>query len=115
MATQPAKVNVRSIGDLEDLANVILASAKTVKSFLSENNIPAPSFSADAPSIFPDCPQRVQEARNQLLDASKKIHQLALGPIDHLFDYMCSVCPASSLVKPTSIMQWLTCSLVQHW
>lgn len=98
MANQAAKLNVRTVDDLEDLANVILASAKTVKSFLSDNKIPAPSFSADAPSSFPECPQGVREARSQLLDASKKIHQLALGPIDHLFDYSCSVCPAFSLI-----------------
>lgn len=98
MANQTAKLNVRAINDLEDLANVILASAKIVKSFLSDNNIPAPSFSVDAPSSFPECPQGVRDARSQLLDASKKIHQLALGPIDHLFDYSCSVCPASSLI-----------------
>lgn len=92
MENQAVKVNVRAIDDLEDLANVILASAKTVKSFLSDNNIPPPSFSVDAPSSFPDCPHDVREARSQLLDASKKIQQLALGPIDHLFDYSCSVC-----------------------
>ncbi|KAI7788544.1 O-methyltransferase [Diaporthe eres] len=90
MANQAAKLNVRAIDDLEDLANVILASAKTVKSFLSDNKIPAPSFSVGAPSTFPECPQDVRDARNQLLDASKKLHQLALGPIDHLIDYSCS-------------------------
>ncbi|KAG8168186.1 hypothetical protein KVR01_003875 [Diaporthe batatas] len=90
MSNEAEKLNVRSIGDLEDLGNVILASAKTVKSFLLDNNLPTLSFSSGAPPSFPDCPQHVREARNQLLDASKKIHQLALGPIDHLFEYMCS-------------------------
>lgn len=101
MATQAAKLNIRAIDDLEDLANVILASAKTIKSFLTDNNIPAPSFSADAPSSFPECPHGVREARSQLLDASKKINQLALGPIDHLSDYSCTVCPASSIISRT--------------
>lgn len=108
MAAEAEKLNVRSIGDLEDLANVILASAKAVKSFLSDNNMPPPSFSSDAPSSFPDCPQDVQEARSQLLDASKKIHQLALGPIDHLFEYMCSVCLAPSCVQLSITMMLLT-------
>lgn len=98
MATQAVNFNVRAIDDLEDLANVILVNAKTVKSFLSDHNIPPPSFSVDAPSSFPECPQGVREARSQLLDASKKIHQLALGPTDHLFDYSFSVRRVSSLV-----------------
>lgn len=98
MATQAVNFNIRAIDDLEDLANVILANAKTLKSFFMDNNIPAPSFSVDAPSSFPESPQGVREARSQLLDASKNIHQLVLGPIDHLFDYSFSVCRASSLV-----------------
>lgn len=98
MANSATGPNVRKIDDLEDLANVILASAKTVKSFLSDNQIPAPSFSVDAPPSFPECPQDVLEARSQLFDASKKINQLTLGPIDHLLEYSCSVWPAPSLI-----------------
>ncbi|KAK2614108.1 hypothetical protein N8I77_000963 [Diaporthe amygdali] len=89
MADLAGNLNIRAIDDLEDLANVILANAKTVKSFLSNNNIPPPSFSVDAPLSFPDSPRNVREARSQLLDASKKIQQLVMGPRDHLFWYSC--------------------------
>lgn len=112
MESPAGNTNVRSIDDIEDLANVILANAKTVKSFLSGNELPAPSFSVDAPFSFPDCPQDVRKARSQLLDASKKIQQLALGPIDHLFWYSCSVCPSSTLVSYDNPL--LTVFPVQH-
>lgn len=99
MADLAGNLNIRAIDDLEDLANVILANAKTVKSFLSNNNIPPPSFSVDAPLSFPDSPRNVREARSQLLDASKKIQQLVMGPRDHLFWYSCLVCPCYSLTS----------------
>ncbi|KAK3059749.1 hypothetical protein LTS18_010133, partial [Coniosporium uncinatum] len=71
------------LDDLEHLAALISSSAKTVKTFLTTNNIPQPSFHIDAPLGFPsDAPEDVQDARRNLREASKRIHDLATGPIE---------------------------------
>ncbi|KAL9084818.1 MAG: hypothetical protein Q9165_007886 [Trypethelium subeluteriae] len=65
---------------LEDLAQKIANSAKIVSEHLSSNNLPQPSFDAGAPLQWPKLPSEVFEARNELRDASKKLHDLATGP-----------------------------------
>lgn len=89
--------DIRSLDDLEGLADIISSNAKIIKGFFTEAQIPALSFNQNAPLGFPDSPSQVQEARQKLLDASKKINQLVAGPIDHLTWY-CGI--VSNLYNP---------------
>ncbi|KAF2235900.1 S-adenosyl-L-methionine-dependent methyltransferase [Viridothelium virens] len=65
---------------LEDLAQKVANSTKIVSEHLSSHNLPQPSFDVGAPLQWPKLPADVFEARNELRDASKKLHDLANGP-----------------------------------
>ena len=77
--------DVRTVDDLEALADIISSNAKIIKSFFIQEQIPNLSFHQDSPLGFPEAPSNVQEARETLLDASRKINQLVNGPMEHLF------------------------------
>jgi len=68
------------------LAENILANTKTIENFLVSNNLPEPSFSADGPTDFPvgiDHAE-IQNARNAVIDATKELRDLIIGPRDML-------------------------------
>ncbi|ERF73025.1 hypothetical protein EPUS_07119 [Endocarpon pusillum Z07020] len=72
-----------------DFAETISANARIIDEFLNSNStIPRPSFAPDGPIGFPCPPQitPIHAAREALLDASKKLYQLALGPLESLFE-----------------------------
>ena len=74
---------------LSELADVISANARVIEEFFKSNDtIPRPSFAPDGPIGFPCPPQvtHVYEARESLLNASKSLYQLALGPVESLFE-----------------------------
>ena len=74
---------------LAGLAATISENAKTVDDFFaSVPMIPRPTFTPEGPIGFPCPPQinHIHAAREQLLDAAKKIYYLALGPVETLFE-----------------------------
>ncbi|KAI9654772.1 MAG: hypothetical protein M1821_005766 [Bathelium mastoideum] len=64
---------------LEELAHKISTSAKVVSDYLTSERLPQPSFEVDAPLQWPQLPSDVFEARSELRDATKKLHDLATG------------------------------------
>lgn len=79
MAAQPT---------FDGLAAVISENAKVLESFLASSpQIPRPSLKADSPPMFPAPPEaaEVHEAKMKLIEATRELQQLALGPIGSLF------------------------------
>ena len=64
---------------LEDLAQKISDAARIVSEHLISRNLPQPSFEANAFLQWPELPAHVFEARSELRDATKKLHDLATG------------------------------------
>ena len=64
---------------LEVLAQKISDSSKVVSEYLISKNLPQPSFDVNAPLQWPKHPPDVFEARSELRDATKKLHDLATG------------------------------------
>ncbi|KAF3922628.1 O-demethylpuromycin-O-methyltransferase [Orbilia brochopaga] len=73
---------------LSELAAQISANAKIVEDYIEANSLEYPSFATDGPSNFP-VPEtaeteKIHEARQALLTASKRIYDLATGPNEYL-------------------------------
>jgi len=66
--------------DLEKLAETCLATAKTIKEYLSSNGLPQMSFDQNGPAFFPQANTEVQNARAQLRVAARALYDLASGP-----------------------------------
>jgi 6-hydroxytryprostatin B O-methyltransferase len=71
---------------LEGLSWVITKNASIVSHYLEANHLPQPSRESDGPStILPSgSPQKVQQARQEIIAASLEILQLAIGPSEFL-------------------------------
>jgi hypothetical protein len=71
---------------LTKLAESILANSKVIESFLFTNNLPQPSFDANGPKNFPVGVEHTEiyNARNALVDATKELRDLVIGPRDTL-------------------------------
>lgn len=91
----PYLCKMTSPASFTDFAETISANARIIDEFLNSNSaIPRPSFAPDGPIGFPCPPQitHIHAAREALLDASKKLYQLALGPVESLFELAVRVC-----------------------
>jgi len=66
--------------DLEKLAEICLAGARTIKQYLASNGLPQMSFDQNGPPFFPDANGEVQYARLNLRAAAKRLYDLASGP-----------------------------------
>ncbi|KFY76985.1 hypothetical protein V499_03505 [Pseudogymnoascus sp. VKM F-103] len=71
---------------LEGLSWVITKNASIVSHYLEANHLPQPSRESDGPStILPSgSPQKVQQARQEIIAAALEILQLAIGPSEFL-------------------------------
>ncbi|KAI0099267.1 sterigmatocystin 8-O-methyltransferase [Nemania sp. FL0031] len=71
---------------LEELSFEITRNAVLVSQYLHSEGFPQPSHDADGPSstIPRDSPQSIRVARQNLIEASLKMFQLALGPTEYL-------------------------------
>ena len=75
---------------LIEVAKRIAAQATVVEKFLSDHGHKLPSFDKDAAESFPDLSEdpAAQEARLSLIDDSKLLLDLLLGPAD-LINRLC--------------------------
>ncbi|KAF1985397.1 S-adenosyl-L-methionine-dependent methyltransferase [Aulographum hederae CBS 113979] len=64
---------------LQELADSISASAKTLTDYLTSNNLAQPTFEVGAPQAWPELPLDVMKARSELCDASKLMNILGQG------------------------------------
>ncbi|KAL2802260.1 O-methyltransferase-domain-containing protein [Aspergillus granulosus] len=74
-------------GPLTQLARSILKYAEELDTFLSDHNLPLPSFTIDAPQTFPadlTTHPEIHNTRHKLIDATKDLHDLIIGPRDTL-------------------------------
>lgn len=69
---------------LTELAKSILEDAQTLDSFLSSHNLPQPSFAADGVKDFPVGTEHadIHAIRHRLIDATKELRDLVVGPKD---------------------------------
>lgn len=68
---------------LEELSSIIQSRCTEITLFLAQNKLPSPSFSSDSPSpdFIPVDQAAVQQARAELVEASKTLADLASGPV----------------------------------
>ena len=74
---------------ITELAAEVSKNTTLISDYLKANNLPAPSFAADGPATFP-IPQNdaaIQGARLALIEASKTLYDLAVGP-RHTMTYL---------------------------
>lgn len=68
--------------NLSDLSQQISENTAIIQNFLSSNNLPQPSLSADAPLDFPvpSTNVAIQEARRKAMDAAKTLYDTLWSP-----------------------------------
>jgi hypothetical protein len=67
---------------LIDLTNIIATETKKIDQFFVDNNLPYLSFDPNAPADFPvpSSNAEIQEARRAVVNATKELHDLMVGP-----------------------------------
>jgi hypothetical protein len=73
-----------------DLAAKISSSTAIITGYLKKNNLPQPTFAVDSPRSLPEVPE-VQAARMALIEAAAKIHHLAIGADDYIWQQSLTV------------------------
>jgi hypothetical protein len=68
-----------------ELADFISVHTARLDAYLSESNLPEPSFDADGPGAM-TLPPEMQEIRDQILDANLELQELLLGPKEVMAD-----------------------------
>jgi hypothetical protein len=75
------------------LAAIISENTAKVNEYLLANDFPLPSFNVDAPQkslIDPEEAPEIEAARIAIIDASLMMHDLMLGPKEHLMNFSVS-------------------------
>lgn len=67
---------------LPALAEDIQREAKAIADFCASQMSPPPSLSQSWPT---DLPEDIQASRFKIREAAKALHDIAVGPFDHLF------------------------------
>ena len=62
------------------LASSIATGTAAIDKYLSEHGLPSPSFDVDCPIVL-DLPRELQQTRDSVLEASKELQALILGPV----------------------------------
>ena len=76
MSTQPPSV-------ISQLAAEISRNTSIIDEHLQSNNLPQPSFAADGPAHpIPGADEKLAAARHALIEATKALHALAVGPAE---------------------------------
>jgi len=84
------------------LARQITQETEKLDKYLKENNLPQPSFDADAPADFPKLPEDIAKSRQAVIFATKELRDLAIGPREGLRWGVWDVrSPFASILCPT--------------
>ena len=70
------------------LVEEVQREAKIITDFCNTNGVSSPSLSRDWPD---DLPENIQASRMKLREAANAVHDIAVGPFNHLFSLACSV------------------------
>lgn len=70
--------------NIVELAELILENAKSLDEYIQKKNIPQPSFGVDGPPelSIPAEEEQAMTAKSNLINASKLLHGLVLGPYE---------------------------------
>jgi len=71
---------------LLELTDIISANTKKIDQFFAANNLPELSFAADSPLQFPvpSSNEEIQNARRKVILATQELHDLMVGPREHV-------------------------------
>jgi hypothetical protein len=71
---------------LLELTNIISENTKAIDQFFAANGLPELSFSADSPLQFPvpSSNEEIQNARRKVILATRELHDLMVGPREHV-------------------------------
>lgn len=69
---------------LESIAQQIQNLTKNVSSLLQQHSSPQPSLSVDGPADLPRGIDELERARGQLIEQTRLLHDLVMGPSDYL-------------------------------
>ena len=69
-----------STSKLIELAQTIMRETEKLNRFIGENELPEPSFDADAPLTFPKLPNELKKSREDVMKATKELGELVTGP-----------------------------------
>ncbi|KAK4152648.1 O-methyltransferase-domain-containing protein [Chaetomidium leptoderma] len=68
---------------LSQLAEEISRNTLSIVEYLESNSLPQPSFDSDGPShLIPRPDEKLAAARHALIEATKALHALAVGPVE---------------------------------
>ena len=72
--------------DLEDVAGRISKNSAFLQRFISTRGLPEPSFRPDAPAEFPnpDHERSVEVVRENLIEDTRLLFDLVIGPMDRI-------------------------------
>lgn len=71
------------IRNLESLVEDVAREAHTLNEFLTSNAFYTPSFSQGW-NRYPELPEDVEQSRRRLAEAAAAVHDLAVGPVEHV-------------------------------
>lgn len=70
----------QSTSRMVELAQKIAKETEKLEAYMKKNNLPMPSFDADAPTDFPKLPEDISQSRMEVICATKELGLLAQGP-----------------------------------
>jgi hypothetical protein len=79
--------DTKSSSRLSELSSIITQKTSEIEAYLAAKGLPQPSFHPDAPvELGPIAreDEEIQKARIDLIDATKELRDLAVGPADSL-------------------------------
>lgn len=76
-----------------ELTTIISVNTAKIDRYISENNLPQPSFDVNGPASL-TLPQDLQDIREDVLNASLELSELLLGPKEVIADYQVNLLPA---------------------
>jgi hypothetical protein len=75
-----SKPAVTSPSRLIELAQTITKETEKLDKYLKESGCSMPSFDVDAPMDFPSLPEEIQRARQKVVESTKELGDLVVGP-----------------------------------
>ncbi|KAJ9155625.1 O-methyltransferase [Pleurostoma richardsiae] len=70
----------QSTSEMIALAQKITRETEKLQAYMTENNLPMPSFEVDAANDFPKLPSDIHRSRQEIIFATKQLRDLAIGP-----------------------------------
>lgn len=83
---------------IAELASAVAQHTQRVDSYLTENNLPQPSFDANGP-VHLRLPADIEKSRIAALQASQELNDLLRGPRELIFDLEVYNTPAPEFIK----------------